>query len=315
MSADPWDQFPVATELPSGEDPWAKFPLANESTPAPTPAAPTALAPTPEPSFGPIDATRRALFGNNAAEADAGQYKTGVLSSAYETLTNAGENKAGFATAAKRLPGNTWRGIKAGAKSFVQSGIEYLNETQAEIDKQNAARATDPNYNPLAAVFKKSAADDAKALLEDADVARERAKSAALKAWQARSAEERAMPADAGTIEKAIQSGFQSALPTIAAMAVAGPVGGVALMGAQTAATRRSELKDKGVDEGRANTSAALLGTLESLSEYLPGVTALKRIPGFWKHIAEFFASEIPGENATTIAGLLDDYSLGLRDG
>lgn len=126
-----------------------------------------------------------------------------------------------------------------------------------------------------------------------------------------------AIPQDAGWGERAIVQGLSSAAVSVPAVLAAGPVGGAAVLGVGTGMSRRSELLDAGKSQAEANTSGLALGSLEALTEFMPGkalFAAAKGSTPLYKELLKFVATELPGENITTIAQVADDYRLGLRD-
>lgn len=125
---------------------------------------------------------------------------------------------------------------------------------------------------------------------------------------------EEAIPEDAGAIQKGVIQGLTSAALATPAVLMGGPVGGAAALGVGTAGSRYTELVDKGVPRGTAAKSAMMMGSLEGLTEFLPGKALVKNVPSFWGRVAEFMASELPGENINSIAQIIDDYRLQLRD-
>jgi len=154
-----------------------------------------------------------------------------------------------------------------------------------------------------------------------ADVASEEAFNAEMKsgaagrvARRANLEQQEAIRPEAGPLESAAAQGLSSAAISAPAILAAGPVMGSALLGAGTGGQRYTQLLDKGVPQAAAAKSALMMGSLEGLTEFLPGQALVKNVPGFWKHLGEFMVAELPGENINSVAQLIDDYRLQLRD-
>lgn len=143
---------------------------------------------------------------------------------------------------------------------------------------------------------------------------RESASEFAGVAREARTGAQEAIPEDAGVVERAVQQGTSSAAVSLPAILAAGPAGGSTLLGVGAGGARYSELRDQGIPEDVAQKSAAMMGSLEALTEFLPGRALVKDSPSFFKRLSEFLATEIPGENINTVAQIVDDYRLQLRD-
>lgn len=129
---------------------------------------------------------------------------------------------------------------------------------------------------------------------------------------------ERAIPEDAGAVEKALIQGLGSAAITVpivtaGALVPGGQVPALIALGGASAASRYGELRTAGIDEGSAALSAAYLGSLEALTEKIPLGTLAKKSP-FLRKAAEFLVTDIAGENISSAAQLADDYRLQLRD-
>ncbi|HSC08986.1 MAG TPA: hypothetical protein VLD59_19335, partial [Steroidobacteraceae bacterium] len=123
-----------------------------------------------------------------------------------------------------------------------------------------------------------------------------------------------AIPEDASTFERAAQAGLSSAAVALPAIALAGPAGGAALLGAGTGGSRYSELRAAGKSPREAARSAVLLGSLEALTEFLPAGKLVPKV-GMWKpKLVEFLVREVPGENVMTLAQMVDDLAQGLRE-
>lgn len=127
-----------------------------------------------------------------------------------------------------------------------------------------------------------------------------------------------AMPAEATDFERAVMQGVSSAAvaaPTILASQVAtgSPIPGIAAIGAGAGGDRYAELRAKGIPEDVAARSATIMGSLEALTEFIPGETLVKRSP-LGKKALGFILTDLLGENITTVAQMVDDYSLQLRE-
>lgn len=127
-----------------------------------------------------------------------------------------------------------------------------------------------------------------------------------------------AVPEDAGPIERAVQSGVTSTLVTApivtaGALIPGGQVPALVALGGMSGAQRYGELRAAGVSEGEAALSAGYLGGLEALTEKIPMGAIAKNSP-FLNRAAEFLVTDVLGENVSSVAELVDDYRLGLRD-
>lgn len=127
-----------------------------------------------------------------------------------------------------------------------------------------------------------------------------------------------AMPADAGPIERALQSGVASTLATAPIVTAGALIPGaqapaLVALGGMTGAQRYGELRAAGFSEGEAALSGAYLGGLEALTEKFPLGTLAKNSP-FLQRAAEFMVTDLLGENVNTAAQIADDYRLGLTE-
>jgi hypothetical protein len=215
-----------------------------------------------------------------------------------------------FAEVATRLPGNTARSAVAQAKEMAFGTARMLSDLDANAQRARAESYQHPIFD-VPAEQQRAAVDDAVNAYTQSRLA---SAQSGVKAAQANQEGQDALPQDAGFIERGIQQGVSSAIVVAPAMLAMGPEAALPLMGLGTGGARYSELIDKGLTQKQAATSAALIGSMEVLTEYLPGETLVKNVPGFWKHAAEFMATELPGENISSLTQLLDDYRLGLRD-
>lgn len=212
---------------------------------------------------------------------------------------------------AERLPDNIRKSVAAQAGEMVGG----VRQKYADNQSQSLARNADIMRRHEAAGGKRAP------LAPSADEVEQQAFQQDLKSGSgARQASEQAIkgedaiPQDAGFIERMAQQGIASAAVSAPAMLLAGPVGGAALLSVGAGGQRYADLTRKGFSRADASQSAAMLGSLEGLTEFLPGATLVKNVPGFWKHLGEFLITELPGENITAIAQAIDDQRLGLRD-
>lgn len=136
-------------------------------------------------------------------------------------------------------------------------------------------------------------------------------------------AEQDALPKDASFAERQLYGAGVSLAESLGALALgvvtgpAGPVVAATVIGAGQGAERYAQLRNLGRSEQDATASALKTAGIESVTEFLPGKTLLKKSPGyagFKRKLIEFFAEEIPGENITTVGEMVDDYANGLRD-
>lgn len=143
-------------------------------------------------------------------------------------------------------------------------------------------------------------------------------------AREAAAGEQDALPKDASFAERQLYGAGVSLAESLGALALGVVTGGTAgavvaagAMGAGQGTERYAQLRNLGRSEEDATASALKTAGIESLTEFLPGRTLLKKsagYAGFKRKLAEFFAEEIPGENITTVGEMVDDYANGLRD-
>jgi hypothetical protein len=107
-------------------------------------------------------------------------------------------------------------------------------------------------------------------------------------------------------------SGGAAAIPGVAALSV-GAGGSRYADLIDNAARRMEDPTAPMIDHETAKKSAVLLGGLEALTEGIPGATLVKKSP-LGKKAVEFLLTDILGENISSVAGMVDDYRLQLRD-
>lgn len=224
-------------------------------------------------------------------------------------------------TPLERLPGNIAKSTAAQAKGFGAGAVEVLSDIQAkrlemevkQLREQAKRERESPGFFSTPEYIQRL--DDKANELEQRLLFNENASGKASRIGRrAQIEQEQAIPADAGPVEQAVQQGVSSAAISLPAVMGAGPVGGAALLGFGSGASRYSQLKAAGVPEDEAAKSGALLGSLEGLTEFIPSKSLLKNAGPFWKKAAEFLVTDLAGENITSVAQLADDYRLGLRD-
>jgi hypothetical protein len=223
-----------------------------------------------------------------------------------------GERAMDLGRSVARTPGVLRKTIPAMAKNMAAGVERGLSDINTGMDSAAAQRYREYQSNdPRIQAQQQTAADEAEQRAFAADMQSGRMGRTARRA----SIEgEQAIPADAGPIERATQQGLTSAALAVPAVMLGGPVGGATALGVGTAGSRYTDLIDKGVPREAAVKSSLMMGSLETLTEFLPGETLVKNVPNFWKKVAEFMATELPGENVTSLAQLADDYRLQLRD-
>lgn len=205
----------------------------------------------------------------------------------------------------RRLPGNIVKSIGANVTKQIAGAGQAVSETGERV-LDNAAGLL---RVPVPAIAARSAQ-----LSGAARAMGERAREFAGVYREAALGAEEAIPKDAGVIERGIQQGVSSAAVSFPVVAATGPFGGALLLSTGAAADRYGELRAAGLSPQQAVASAQKIGALEAATAFLPGRALVKKVPGFWKHVAEFVAVELPGENLNTIGRLVDDYAQGLRE-
>jgi hypothetical protein len=218
--------------------------------------------------------------------------------------------------AMKRLPGNIGRSSKAQVKEAIAGTQRLFADLQANMDiaKAESYRSYQSD-DPQVLAQQQAAAGEAEERAGHAELAQGRA---ARTTRRAQAEGQAAIPADAGEIERAIQSGVSSAAVTLPIVTLGSVVPGgqgaaLVTLGGMTGSARYGELRAAGLDEGTAALSAAALGGLEGLTEKIPLGTLAKKSP-FIEKATEFLVQDLLGENVSTVAQIADDYRLGLRD-
>ena len=329
MAANPWEvvrERPLNGPVAVGPEPDRI--AASRIDPARPPvvrnADPGALAPQePQDSWTVIQErprtwTERVVEKLNAAPALSpveSQIATAQRDADARAMTHEPHVTAPAVVAARRLPANTVKSIGALTTQMIAGLGEWGRESQAQRARQEAARARDPNGTNFATrILSKLGERTARSYDAMATRAEARQQEFAATGLEARAGAQEAVPADAGAIERGIQSGVSNAAVALPAVFVGGPVAGSVLLGAGAAGSRYSELRAAGLSPEQAASSAQKLGALETLTEFLPGRALVKNAPTFWKRVAEFLATEVPGENIASVAQLVDDYAVGVRD-
>lgn len=218
--------------------------------------------------------------------------------------------------ALQRLPGNMVRSAGAQLKETFAGTRRLFADLQTGMDVAKAkAYRHYPTDDPRVKARQESAAQEAEARAGAAELDQGRA---ARDTRRAQAEEQAAIPADAGPIERSVQSGLSSALITVPIVTLGAAVPGgqapaLAALGGMTGASRYGELRAAGLDEGSAAVSGAALGGLEALTEAIPLGTLAKKSP-FMHKAMEFLVQDVLGENVSSLAQLADDYRLQLRD-
>ncbi len=220
-----------------------------------------------------------------------------------------------FGRVAKQSPRAIGVGAKEQAGQMIEGGLGAWKEGKARQFEKHG-----PFYDPL-----DMDADMRPRAPEELELGRQMAANLRADAsgnfQESQRAAQRAaaaMPLEATPFEKAALSGASSALiaaPTLLGSQVltGSPIPGVAVLGAGAGSSRYAELRAKGIPEDVAARSATLLGSLEALTEFIPGETLVKKSP-FGKKALSFLLTDLLGENVNTVAQMVDDYALGLRD-
>lgn len=218
--------------------------------------------------------------------------------------------------AMRRLPSNIAKSTKAQIKQSIAGTQRLFADLQTNMDlaKAQAYRAYQSD-RPDVQAQQEAAAQQAEERAGQAELAQGRARRATTGAAQEAQA---AVPADAGPIEQAIQSGLSSAAVTIPIVTLGSVVPGgqgaaLVTLGGMTGTQRYGELRAAGMDEGTAALSGAALGGLEALTEKIPLGTLAKKSP-LVERAVEFLVQDLLGENVSSLAQLADDYRLQLRD-
>lgn len=254
-----------------------------------------------EPSLGDL------LLGSTPEES--GRYVTGVLPSLSQTLLG----EASLGDVATRILPNTAQTIGA-TTTEMATGAQIASLDQHAATLRQNLQALGRGGRDFGLPNRAERFQQLQAELADVEAQRD---SLIAVGEEARAGGAEAMPQDAGILENAVQQGAATSALVVPAALATGGTGAAAILGAGTGAQRYGELVAEGIDPQAAGRSAMLLGALETLTEYLPAEALLKRssgFAGFKAKLAEFFASELPGENANTIAQMVDDYANGLRD-
>jgi hypothetical protein len=207
---------------------------------------------------------------------------------------------------APRMPGETAQMLGATTTDWLASAGSALNDIEAKVADTQARQFMQAGLGEQAAdKFTQSLVQRGRSA-EKAGIAR-----------AAREGQQEALPADAGLIERAVVSGLSSAAVSLPATLVGGPVVGASTLAAGSGLSRRREVLDAGGSEAEALGSGVALGALEGLTEFGPGKALYGAAKGslpLYKELIKFAATELPGENITSIAQIVDDYRLGLRD-
>lgn len=258
-----------------------------------------------------------ALISATPDEQAKGDYHVGLLSSLHDDLTDAGQNKDSITTGLKRLPGEVADIAASQTKQSMAGGKEFLIDGAIRQAKDNldALKTGNTLYNKwLPASVKANAIKEAEDHLGDLERSQTRANiDYRLASGQGNSA----IPESAGYVEKQLAQAGGSVVAT-APLVVGGALTGAGVpalvaLGGQAAAQRYGQLREAGVNEHDSTVSAALLGSLEGLTEAIPIGTLAKSTP-IVKKAVEFLVTDVLGENISSLAQLADDYNRQLRD-
>jgi hypothetical protein len=232
-------------------------------------------------------------------------------------------------TAAKRLPGNITATVKASLRSLGSSIDQAVADSIAIGEASSAeqlasgklSRTMKPGehkWTGLTRIVRDVAAQNAAGASDRAFGAEMQSGRAARQTRQHLTAMQDAIPSDAGPIERTIQSGLSSAAITVpivtaGALVPGAQVPALVALGGMEGLQRYGELRSLRVPEGEAAISAGLIGGLAGFTEATPMGALAKKSP-FMQKAAEFLVTDIMGENLVSVATILEDWNLQLRD-
>jgi len=231
--------------------------------------------------------------------------------------------------AAKRLPGSVAASVKSNLRALGSSIDQAVADTVAigeasaagELESGRLKRTMQPGqgkWTGLTNIVRDVAAQTAQGASQRAFGAEMQSGRAARQTHQHLVAAQEAIPADAGPIERTIQSGLSSAavtvpIVTLGALVPGGQAPALVALGGMEGLQRYGQLRALRVPEGEAAISAGLIGGLAGLTEATPMGALAKKSP-FLRKAAEFLVTDIMGENLVAAATMMEDWNLQLRD-